>query len=250
MASTAAYTTAAQVKSLMPRSYSATDVPATLDTTYTSLATHIIKASREVDAALAPFFCTFNATDHPAHPTPQFIQDLATKLAAERVFHQMAIGDRSASYGKMAASNREAAQMDIDRLMSTDEAGGVSVRSYVIGNETVDAEALTFGAGGEYDLPVTEAFINVHDNLTSSDIPTLLMDSVHVLVTGLTLYARGRDFDVRFDPRHGKWVFCDYKGGLRSSASQKNITYDWTWARYTEKQTDSDTPSIYIGGWQ
>lgn len=246
MASTVAYTTAAQVKSLLPRAYSTTDLPDSTDTTYTSLATHCVKVSREVDAALAPYFCTFNATDHATFPCPQYIQNIATHLAASACFDQLAIGDRNTSYGARAVMHREKAQGWINALIGDDETGP---RFYVIANESKTDETLTFGAGGQFDLPNYEAFIQVQSYLTSVDIPTVLAESVKVTTTGLTLYALGRDFSIRFDPMHQRWVFTDIRGDLKD-AGTKTISYDWTWARHAEKQSETDAATIYLGGWQ
>lgn len=249
MASTVAYSTAAQVKSLLPRAYSTTDLPDSTDTTFTSLATHIVKSSREVDSALAPHFCTFNATDHATYATPQYIQDITTNLAAARCFKQLSIGDRNTSYGARAKSHMEDAQAMIDALISVDPLGS-SARFYLIANENMATETLVFGAGGQYDLDSREAFIQVQSNLTSVDIATVLADSVKVTATGLTLYARGRDFIIRFDPRHQRWVFTDLTGALYVLGTAKTISYDWTWRRHSEVQQESASSEMYIGGWQ
>ena len=250
MASTVACTTAAQVKSLLPRAYSTTDLPDSTDTTYTSLTTHCVKVSREVDAALAPFFCTFNATDHATYACPQYIQGIATHLAASACFDQLAIGDRNTAYGARAVMHREKAQAWIDNLLNIQPDGVAQPRFYVLPNENVSAETLTFGAGGQYDLNDGEAFIQVQANLTSVDIPTVLEDSVKVTGTGLTLYARGRDFSIRFDPMHQRWVFTDLNGALKALTTTKSITYDWTWRRHSEIQQESDSTTMYLGGWQ
>lgn len=250
MATTVTYTTDAQVKALLPRSYSTTDLPDSSDTTYTSLATHRIKASREVDSALAPYFCTFNATDHSTYPTPQYIQDIATHLAAARCFDQLGIGDRNTAYGARAQMHREKAQGWLDRLMGVGEDGAQDPRYYVLAQEVVGTETLTFGTGGEFNLTSREAFIPVQTYSSLTDIPTILPDSVKVTATDLTLYALGRDFEIRFDPMHQRWVFRDLSGDL-SAAASPTITYNFTWKRHAEKQVaESDAATPYIGGWQ
>ena len=247
MASTVAYTSAAQVNSVLPRSYSATDLPVSTDTTYTSLATNIVKASREVDAALAPYFCTFNAHDHSTYPCPQYIQQCATYLAASQSYNQLGVGGR---YESKSKEFMEKAQLKLDYLMNIDTLGS-SPRFYVLPNETVSSETLTFGAGGEFDLTEYEAFINVQSNLTSGDIPTILVDSVKVTATGLTLYRLGRDFSVRFDAGFNKCVFTDLNGALKDLGSTKSISYDWIWKRYAEKQeAAADGEPYYVAGWQ
>ena len=233
---------------MLPRSYSTTDLPDSTDTTYTSLATHIVKSSREVDSALAPHFCTFNAHDHSTYPCPHIIRDITANLAASRCFFQLAIGDRNSAYGKRGQEHRERAQGLLDSILSVDTPDG-GPRFYAIANETVSSETLTFGAGGEYDLDESEAFINVQTNLTSVDMPLILVDSVKVTATGLTLYGYGRDFTVRFDTLRSKWVFTDIKGDLKDAAVTKTISYDWSWKRYAEKQGETEAAPGLLGGW-
>lgn len=255
MPSSVAYCTLAEAKSLLPKAYlgrgadTTGDLPDTTDTTTTSLTTLIIRASREIDSALAPHFCTFNAHDHATFPTPPFIREIARRLSASMAFEQLAIGDRNTAYGAKAKDLRDEAQVRLDNLTNIQADGAADPRWYLIPAEVV-SETLTFGAGGQYDLQAQEAFIQVQANLTSVDIPTVLPDSVKVTATGLTLYARGRDFAIRFDPMHQRWVFVDLTGALYVLGTTKSISYDWTYRRHSEKQTENESDTMYLGGWQ
>lgn len=234
MASTAAYCSSPEVKAYLPRSYSTTDLPDSTDTTFTSLATHIVEASREVDSALAEHFVTFNAWDHATVPCPRIIRNATTWLALSRCFAQLAVGDRETDYGQTAEMWEAKGRAMLDKIAGTDQDG--VPRFYMIPNETVTTETLTFGAAGTYDVQSFEALLGVSVLLTSADIPYVIPDSVRVLTTGLTQYRYGQHFIVPFDAQQRKWKFVDLIGNLYTSALAKTITYDWSWRRYSEVQ--------------
>jgi hypothetical protein len=247
VASTAKYTTAAQVKSHLPRVYSTGDLPDTTDTTYTSLATHIIKSSREIDSALGLYFCTFNATDHATYPTPQVIQDIATWITLGRCYPQLAVGGRNTAYIEAGQAWATRAQAALDEILGTDR--GNRPRFWIINDENVASETLTFGVGGQYDLNTLDAFINIQSNLTSADVPVLIEDSVKVTApSGFTQYGYNRDFSLYFHTKHQKWVFRDH-GSLHSQAGAKTIQYQFSWRRQNERQVEGWANPALAGGW-
>jgi hypothetical protein len=111
-------------------------------------------------------------------------------------------------------------------------------------------ETLTFGSGTTFGLPVNEAYIQVHGNVTSGDMPTLIVDSVRPTLSGYTEYGIGRDFEVYFSGSQQKWIFRDINGAFRADSGTKSITYRWDWRRRTWAPNEATaTSSGLIGGW-
>jgi hypothetical protein len=232
------------VNALLPRAYSTTDLPASTDTTYLSLNTHITDVSRWIDSAIGLYYCTFNAVDHSTYICPQPVTECATYEAAARCYGQLAVGGRNAAYTEKAKELHGYAVEWLGGVVQAHRDDDPKV-AFIIPPETVSTETLTFGAGGEYDIQAQEAFINVHSNLTSADIPTLIPESVKVTATGLTQYRYGDHFSIGFNPQHQKWVFFDHKGSLYSAGVTKSIAYQWSWRRWNEIQPEIDqVPSL------
>lgn len=256
MAASTVYTTLKEVKSLLPKTYLATDLPDSDSSSYVGINSYILRASRWVDADLAHFYCTFNSTTHAEYPTPDIIRQVATDRTLYRCFSQLMATDRNGDYGALSERHKEDAAQIIGSIIGRTETGAaVMLDQSIIPNETVTAETLTFGTGATYGLPTNEAFINVHDNLESEDRPTILIDSVNVTATGLSGYQNAGtanddgDFYVYFHPRFRKWVLRDNTGDLADLATAKTISYDFSWLRYTEKQAEATAPAVAFGGW-
>jgi hypothetical protein len=254
VAASTTYTTLLEVKSLLPASYSSTDLPDSDSATRVGINSYLTRVSRWVDADLGRFYVTFNSTDNATYPTPAIIRQVATDRVLFRCYQQLVPSDRNMGYGEMAVLHFENAQAVINSIRDASDDVTQFV-SGVVPNETVSAEALTFGTGGTYDLPENEAFVNVHSNLTTADVPTILVDSVAVTLTGFTGYRNSvtphdpGDFFVYFHRRFKKWVFHDKTGAFSDDAGTKSITYDWSYLRYAEKQQQPTSTFVTFGGW-
>lgn len=241
MASTK-YTSLALVKGKLPRSYSSTDLPDSSDATYESINTKILNFSRYIDTMLGGRYCSFNSTDHATFPTPGVIARTATMGVAAECLWQLIPGDGNSALADRADKLNAEAKEIIGAIISEEN-------SQAIDPEAVSSETLTFGAGGSYALPVTEAYINVQSNLTTGEIPTIIEDSVRVTNTNFSLYHYKRDFDVYFNPEHQKWVFKDIVGSFRVDTGALTISYKWDYRRASQHpKVISSTATSLIGG--
>ena len=245
MGQTTVYTSKPLVKGYISRSYSATDLPDSSDTTYESIDTKILRVSRSIDSIVGSVFCTFNSISGTP-TTPYVIVDIATTWVVGLCNQQLVPGGRNDAMSQRAQEDIANSMQRCQAIMGDSQTDS---ESRVIPPEVVTTETLTFGAGGQYDLSTTEAFINVHSLLTSADRPLIIAESVKPLLTGYTAYHYGRDFDVYFSNEHQKWVFRDYSGSFASATGTKAITYWWDWRRATwaPKQATATSTGL-IGG--
>jgi hypothetical protein len=184
----------------------------------------ISEASRYIDTKLARRYIPFN--DTAGSPvTPVVIQKICTRLVAADALRVTMIG----------AANSEL--LDLSILFSKEAEDMLTALRD--GKDSIPEESstqtLTPGTGGTYDVQSYEAIIASTNPVASGDIFTLIPTSVRVTATGYTQYGWGEDFQVRFDVPLQKWVFVDLRNDLLAqSAVAKNISYDWSYERYTD----------------
>jgi hypothetical protein len=242
MASTK-YTSLQLVKGKLPRSYSSTDLPDSSDATYESITTKILNYSRYMDTIMGGRYCSFNSTDHGTYPTPGVIVRAATFGVAGDCLFQVMAGDANSPLAQAAKDYVTESKEMISAIISEEN-------SQALDPEVVSSETLVFGTGGNYALMTNQAYINVHSNLTTSEIPTIIEDSVRVTNTAFSLYHYKRDFDVAFNPEHQKWVFTDIVGQFKADTGALTISYKWDYRRASQHpKTISATATSLLGGW-
>lgn len=186
-------------------------------------------ASREVDADLRVKFIPFNDIESDP-PTPSKIENLAMMKGRLMALEIIIPTAENSDFEPEITRLREMYSAEVDDLLAG--------KSNLPQNRKEDY-ALTFGTGGLYDVFTWQA--KIAQGITDSDdIPTIILSNVRVSSpTDFVGYRFGkdRDFWIRWSVEHRCWIFEDYRRALTTGAT---ISFDWTYARYTDQDEPAD----------